>query len=536
MDIVGNVLPQVLKDEATEDKGEMARLQSFVGAIAVADLVKTTLGPKGMDKILKPTGPGQEMTHITVTNDGATILKSMYVENPAAKILIEISKTQDEEVGDGTTTVAVLAGELLREGEKLIQKRIHPQHVIAGWRIARDVALKRLRDISSENDINSQEFHDDLVKIARTTLSSKLITSDRDYFADLCVKAVLRLKGSSNLDYIQIIKLPGGTIRDSYLDDGFILKKQITIGCKRRIENAKILVANTAMDYDKIKIYGTKVKVNSMDKVAEIEAAEKEKMKHKVDKILKYQPTVFVNRQLIYNYPEQLLADSGITVIEHADFEGMERVAAATGAEILSTFDAPERSAQVLGHCDLIEEIMIGEEKMIKFSGCKKNEACTIVLRGASTHILDEVDRSIHDALCVLITTVKNKRVVWGGGNSEMQMAAACEEEAKKVQGKQAFAIEAFARALRQIPTIICDNGGYDSAELIQNFKVELQKGNQSCGLNMTDGTIGNMSELGVKECLRVKEQALMAASEAAELIMRVDDIVKCAPRKRERA
>ncbi|CAK94757.1 unnamed protein product (macronuclear) [Paramecium tetraurelia] len=521
MDIVGNVLPQVLKDEATEHKGEMARLQSFVGAIAVADLVKTTLGPKGMDKILKPTGPGQEMTHITVTNDGATILKSMYVENPAAKILIEISKTQDEEVGDGTTTVAVLAGELLREGEKLIQKRIHPQH-LEMWH-QRDQEIFQLK-----MTLNLKKFHNDLIKIARTTLSSKLITTDRDYFADLCVKAVLRLKGSSNLDYIQIIKLPGGTIRDSYLDDGFILKKQITIGCKRRIENAKILVANTAMDYDKIKIYGTKVKVNSMDKVAEIEAAEKEKMKHKVDKILKFQPTVFVNRQLIYNYPEQLLADSGITVIEHADFEGMERVAAATGAEILSTFDAPERRDQVLGHCDLIEEIMIGEEKMIKFTGCKKNEACTIVLRGSSIHILDEVDRSIHDVLCVLITTVKNRRVVWGGGNSEMQMAAACEEEAKKVQGKQALAIEAYARALRQIPTIICDNGGYDSAELIQNFKTS--------GLNMNDGTVGDMKELGIKECMRVKEQAVMAASEAAELIMRVDDIVKCAPRKRERA
>ena len=185
------------------------------------------------------------------------------------------------------------------------------------------------------------------------------------------------------------------------------------------------------MDYDKIKIYGTKVKVNSMDKVAEIEAAEKDKMKGKVDKILKYQPTVFINRQLIYNYPEQLLADAGIVVIEHADFEGMERIAAATGAEILSTFDAPERAEKVLGQCARIEEIMIGEDKVLKFSGCARNEACTIILRGASNHILDEVERSLHDALCVLVTTVKNNRVVWGGGNTEMQLAAVCEEKAK---------------------------------------------------------------------------------------------------------
>lgn len=194
-----------------------------------------------------------------------------------------------------------------------------------------------------DNSANEEDFHADLLKIARTTLSSKLLTADRDHFARLAVEAVLRLKGSANLEYIQIIKQAGGSIKDSYLDAGFILKKQITIGCKRRVENCRILVANTPMDYDKIKIYGTKVRVNSMEKVAEIETAEKEKMKQKCDKILAYKPTVFVNRQLIYNYPEQLLADAGITVIEHADFEGIERIAAATGAEILSTFDAPER-------------------------------------------------------------------------------------------------------------------------------------------------------------------------------------------------
>lgn len=191
------------------------------------------------------------------------------------------------------------------------------------------------------------------------------------------------------------------------------------------------------MDYDKIKIYGTKVKVDSMDKVAEIEAAEKEKMRDKVERILAYEPTVFINRQLIYNYPEQLLADRGIMVIEHADFEGIERIAAATGAEILSTFDAPERKDKVQGFCASIEEIMIGEDKVIRFTGCKKNEACTIVLRGAGSHILDEVERSLHDALCVLINTVKSSRVVYGGGHSEMQCAAACENLAKKVLGKQ---------------------------------------------------------------------------------------------------
>jgi len=263
------------------------------------------------------------------------------------------------------------------------------------------------------------------------------------------VDAVLRLKGSPNLDYIQVIKKAGGSIKDSFLSDGLILEKQITIGCPHRIENAKILLTNTPLDYDKIKIYGTKVKVDSMDKVAEIEAAEKEKMKNKIDKILAYGSNVFINRQLIYNYPEQLLAEKGLMVIEHADFDGIERIAAATGAEILSTFDAPERSDKVLGHCDLIEEIIIGEDKVIKFSNCARNEACTIVLRGASTHILEEAERSLHDALCVLVTTIKNRFVVYGGGYSEMKMASKCDELAKTIKGKQAIAIEAFGRALR---------------------------------------------------------------------------------------
>ncbi|KAL4460897.1 hypothetical protein ABPG74_016369 [Tetrahymena malaccensis] len=535
MDMVGNVLPQVLRNEASEEKGEMARLSSFVGAIAVADLVKTTLGPKGMDKILRPTGAGPKADTITVTNDGATILRSMYIDNPAAKILIEISKTQDEEVGDGTTTVAVLAGELLREGEKLVNQKIHPQHIINGWRKARDCAQHTLNSIARDNSTNEAKFKEDLLNIARTTLSSKLLTQDKEHFARLAVEAVLRLRGSGNLDQIQIIKKSGGSIRDSYLADGLILEKSITVGCPKRIENAKIMVANTPMDYDKIKIYGTKVKVESMDKIAEIETAEKEKMKAKVEKILAYEPTVFINRQLIYNYPEQMLADKGLMVIEHADFDGIERLSAATGAEILSTFDNPERAEKVLGKCKLIEEIIIGEDKFIQFSGCEKGEACTIVLRGASTHIIDEADRSLHDALCVLITTVKNSKVVYGGGNSEIQMALAVEKLTQSVKGKQALAIEAYARALRQLPTIIADNGGYDAPELVQALKVEIAEGSTSSGLDMMNGEVADMEKLGVTECLRVKEQALLSASEAAELILRVDSIIRCAPRRRDR-
>ena len=340
-----------------------------------------------------------------ITNDGATILKSVYVDNPAAKILIDISKTQDSVVGDGTTTVTVLCGELLREGEKLIAQKIAPQIIISGYRQARDRALQTLKDISFDNSKDKVSFRQDLINIAKTTLSSKLLTHEKEFFSNIVVDAVLRFQDTPNLESIKIIKKHGGCLKDSFLVDGLLLEKEISMGCPRRKENAKILVANTPMDYDKIKIYGSKVKVDSIDKVAEIEQAEKEKMKNKVDKILAHNIDIFVNRQLVYNYPEQLLADKGIMVIEHADFDGIERLASVTGGDITSTFDAPDKTK--LGTCKLVEEIMIGEDKLIKFSGCARGDACTIVLRGASSHLLDEAERSLHDALCVIVETVK---------------------------------------------------------------------------------------------------------------------------------
>lgn len=506
--------------------------QSFVGAIAVADLVKTTLGPKGMDKILQSVGNDQARKVITVTNDGATILKSIYIDNPAAKILIDISMTQDDEVGDGTTTVAVMAGELLKEAEKLVNQKIHPQIIIQGFREAREVARKVLLEIAMDNSADEEKFKQDLKNIAMTTLSSKLLLHDRESFANLAVEAVLRLKGSANIDFIKLIKKAGGTLKDSFIADGMILEKSIATGCPKRLDNPRVMIANTPMDHDKIKIMGSKVKVDSMTAIGEIEAAEKQKMENKVNKILAHKPDVFINRQLIYNYPEQLMANKGVMVIEHADFDGVERLSAVLGSDILSTFDTPETA--VLGTCKSIEEIMIGEDKVIKFSGCQRNEACTIVLRGSGAHILDEAERSLHDAICVLIAAVKNHRIIYGGGNAEMRMSLAVDELAKTMKGKKAYAAEGFARALRQLPTIIADNAGYDSAELVANLSAAIvSEGKLSAGLNMFEGKVDDMAALGVTECLRVKEQALVSATEAAEMILRVDDIVRCAPRQR---
>merc|ERR1711998_704138 len=303
-------------------------------------------------------------------------------------------------------------------------------------------------------------------------------------------------------------------------------------GQPTRMENAKILLANTSMDTDKIKIFGSRVRVDSMAKVAEIEEAEKDKMRNKCQKILNHGINCFINRQLIYNFPEEIFTAGKIMSIEHADFEGIERLSAVTGGEITSTFDHPE--LVTLGECDLIEEIIIGEDRLMKFSGCKGGEACSVVLRGASSHLLDEAERSLHDALCVLTQTVKETRVLCGGGCMEMAMANAIDLAVPKVAGKEALAMEAFSRALRQLPTVIADNAGYDSSDLVTKPRAAHASGKKSTGLDMTTGELGDMWALGVRESYKSKLQVLVSAAEAAEMILRVDDIIKCAPRQRQ--
>ncbi|SNX88004.1 probable CCT2 - chaperonin of the TCP1 ring complex, cytosolic [Melanopsichium pennsylvanicum] len=518
----------IFAQDATQERAENARLSSFVGAVALGDLVKTTLGPKGMNKILQSVGSND----IVVTNDGATILKSIHLDNAAAKILVNISKVQDDEVGDGTTSVCVLAAELLREAEKLIEMRIHPQTIVQGYRIASTAALKALEDTAEDHAKDEASFRMDLLNIARTTLSSKVLSTDKDYFANLAVEAVLRLKGSTNLEHIQIIKKPGGKLTDSYLDEGFILNKKIGTNSPKVLNNPKILIANTSMDTDKIKVFGARVRVQGTAELAQLERAEREKMKAKVEKIKAHGITCFVNRQLIYNYPESLLAEAGIMSIEHADFEGIERLALVTGGEIASTFDRPDLVK--IGECGKISEVMIGEDKLIKFSGVAAGEACTVVLRGATSQMLDEAERSLHDALCVLSQTVVETRVLFGGGCAEMSMSKVVDQAARMTSGKKAIATESFAKALRQLPTILADNAGLDSSELVAQLRAAHQNGDKYAGLDLDLGKVTDMRHKAVRESYKLKRQVVLSATEAAEMILRVDDILKSAPRRRE--
>lgn len=515
---------QLLDTNADEERGEIARMSAFVGAMAIADLVKTTLGPKGMDKIL------QSLSHadtINVTNDGATILKSIVIDNPAAHLIVELSQAQDSEVGDGTTSVAVLCGQLLHEAENLVGQGIHPQTIIAGWRNAAKVALEALEK-SAKLSQDKEKFHQDLIRVASTTLNSKVLAMERDMFAEIAVKAVERLNDPSRIDAISILKVTGGALKESELVDGLILQCEFGVGQPHRVENANILIANTPMDTDKIKIMGAKVETDSPDQLAKIEDAERKKMIEKCEKIKNYNPNVFVNRQLIYNLPEEYFTSHNINSVEHADFAGVERLALVTGGDIVSTFDNPE--GVKLGHCDLVETIMIGESKLIKFSGCKEPATATIVLRGATDQILDEAERAMHDALCVIASMMTEKRTVLGAGCSEILMSAAVEEAARHTPGKAALAMDGFANALRQIPMILASNAGLDAPDIVASIRAAHAKGQNTYGLDINGRGVGDIEKLGITESFKVKRQIVISASEAAEQILRVDEIVKCAP------
>jgi len=299
------------------------------------------------------------------------------------------------------------------------------------------------------------------------------------------------------------------------------------------MKDAKILVANTAMDTDKVKIYGARVRVDSLTRVAEIEKAEQAKMLAKCERIAAHGCNVFVNRQLIYNRPEQFFSSKGIMAIEHADFDGVERLALVTGTSIVSTFDDP--GSVELGRCDKIEEIMIGEQTVLRFSGCSAGAACSVVLRGANSQLLDEAERSLHDALCVLSQTAAvESRMVLGAGCAELAMASAVDEAAAQEQGKIALAMDAFARALRALPGIIADNAGLDAAELVGTLKAHHARGEHHMGLDIEKGVVGDVQALGITESFKLKYAMVNSAVEAAEMVIRVDDVIKAAPRKRE--
>lgn len=485
----------------------------------IVNQIKSTLGPKGMDKILVSTSGD-----IKVTNDGITILKNLVSNSLALNIIKDICNVQDDEIGDGTTSVCCLIGELIIEAERLLSLQIHPQIIIKGFRLAAKESLRVINMNCFDHSDNSVLFCADLMDVARTTLNSKIIFPFREHFGRIAVKAVLKLKGSTNINQIQIIKKRGGSLRDSFLENGFIIEKKAGISQPKKVKNAKILLANTSMDIDKIKIYGAKIRVKTLSKLAEIEVGEQKKILDKCKKIISHGINVFINRQLIYNRHERFLNEHGILTIEHADFEGIEKLSLATGAEIVSTFDQPSKIK--LGECDMIEEIMIGEETMIRFGGCKNGDICSVVLRGSNTQILDEAERSLHDAICVLSQVIRDPRLVWGGGCIEARVSLALDYFSKKLPGKKRIVVKGFSRVMLHLPKTIAGNAGLDSMDVINRLKIAHENGHFSSCFDINSGKIKEAASLGLVECLKLKTQLIISAIEAAEMIIRIDSTI----------
>ena len=481
----------------------------------VVDFIKTSLGPRGMDKLMV-----SESGCLKITNDGATILKNIKKDGIVVNILNEVCSVIDQEIGDGTTTLCCLVGELMIEAEKLINMNVHPQIIVQGFRIAAREAIVTINSNSFDNSKNLELFCADLLDMARTTLNSKVVATQKELFARIALKAVLKLKGSTDLNRLNIIKKCGGSLKDSFLDEGFILNKKIEYNQPKKIKNAKILIVNTALDSDRIKINGVKIKVKSISNLARIEIGEQKKLLDKCRKILTHGINVIVNRQLIYNRQERFFSDHGILSIEQADFDGIEKLALCTGAEIASTFDEPSKIK--LGLCKIVEEVVIGDEKYIRFGGCANEGSCSIVIRGSNEQIIDEAERSLHDALSILIQSIKNPKYIWGGGYSEMKIGNSIEYLSKKFQCKKSLSIASFAIAIQRIPEIIMENAGLESIFLINKFKKNLKKGEECC-FNAENEDISCAKISGLIENSKLKTQIILAAVEAVEMIIRID-------------
>lgn len=493
--------------ENTEERTDNAVRTIKAGVTIIGDIMKSTLGPRGALKILQ----GRETA---VTNDGAFILKNLLIDSASARIIASSSISQDTEEGDGTTSIAVLASLLLTEAYR---SSVHPTKIIRGFSLASARCIEML---------GKRKFApkpEDIKNLVRTTLNSKVLVNSLDRFVDICIGAIDKV---DDIKLIEIIKLEGD-LEESILVDGLVLNKDAEID----LSNPRILVANTSLDYDKIKVMSSKISVNSVRELEKIEAAEKEKMVNKIERIASIKFDLFINRQIIYDYPMQLLRNKGLAVIEHADFDGVERLSKVLGGNLVSFFDGLGEAD--LGTCKRVSNIVIKGHRMVKFDGVRRG-AATIILFGSSKEMQDEAERSVHDALCVLKRIKESPFCVYGGGCIEMALSLELSKLALELKTKEAEGVECFARALQQIPAILAENCGFDGDEIKAALKSDHGYYKRATyGVDVENGKSCCMREKGIIEGFEMKKRVITAACETAQTILKCDGIVKCKPRER---
>jgi thermosome len=513
----------ILKEGASRSRGAEARRNNIMAAKVIAEAITTTLGPRGMDKMLV-SGIGD----ITITNDGAAILDEIDVQHPAAKMMVEVAKTQDDMVGDGTTTAVVLSGALLKMGEELLGQNIHPTLIVGGYRKAAQKALKVLDKISKAVDLDDRRS---LKKVAVTSMGSKAVGRARDHFAEIVIEAVKQIaekrgdKWIADIDNVQIIKKEGKSLEDTELVKGIILDKEVVhAGMPKHVKNAKIALIDAALEIKKTEFDAT-VRIQDPSKMQAFLDQETNMLTEMVDKIAKKDANVVICQKGIDDMAQHFLARKGILAIRRAKQSDMEKLSRATGGRIITNIDDLNRKD--LGYAKLVEERKIGDDKMIFIEGCKDPRSVSILIHAGLGRMVDEAERAMHDALSVVADVLEKNRIVAGGGAAEAAVARVLRDYASKIGGREQLAVEAFAESMEIIPNTLAENAGLDKIDVMVELRAahEKPKGHLM-GVDVFTGKIVNMYKKGVIEPLSVKEQAIKSAVESASMILRIDDVI----------
>jgi len=513
----------ILKEGTTRNRGREAQRNNIMAARVIGEVLKTTLGPRGMDKMLID-GLGD----ITITNDGAAILDEIEVEHPAAKMMVEVAKTQDDMVGDGTTTAVVLAGELMKKAEELLDQNIHPTVIISGYRRALQKAVETIGKIAGPVDM---EDRDTLKKVALTSMGSKAVGPARNHLAEIAVDAVKQIverrgeRTVADIDNIQIVKKEGKSLFESELIKGIIVEKEaVHPGMPKRIENARIVLLDCPLEIEKTEI-SAEIRIRDPTQMKAFLDQETGILRRMVDKIRSSGAKVLFCQKGVDDMAQHFLAELGILAARRVKESDMEKLAKATGARLVTNLD--DLKAADLGMAGLVEERKVGEDRLIFVEKCTDPHSVAILIRAGLERMVDEAERAMNDALSVVSDVIETNKIVPGGGAVEVEMAKELRKYAPRVGGREQLAIEAFAEALEIIPKALAINAGLEPIDIIAGLRSSHEKpGGRSMGINLFNGEIDDMFENGVLEPLVVKEQATKSAAESASMILRIDDVI----------
>jgi thermosome len=513
----------VLRAGGERAKGREAQSANISAAKAVAAAVRTTLGPKGMDKMLVDS-----LGDVVITNDGVTILKEMDIESPAAKMMVEVAKTVDSEAGDGTTTAVVLGGELLKKAEELLEQGLHPAVVALGYRLAAEHAREVLDGVAIAIAIENDE---ELKKVAQTAITGKSAEASRDFLADIAIKAIKAIteetsegKKEVDVDNISVEKKVGGRMGETDLVQGIALDKEVVHpGMPRKIKNAKIALINASLEVKKTET-SAEVKIRSSDQLKSFLAEEERMMRQLAEHIKESGANVVICQKGIDDLVQHYLAKDGIMAVRRAKKSDMEKLEKATGGNVVSTVE--DLTENDLGYAGLVEERKISGDKMLFIEQCKNPHAVSVVIRGGTEHVVDEVDRSLHDTLRVLGSVIEDGKVVAGGGSVETELALRLKDYGASLKGREQLAVEKFAEAMEIIPRTLAENSGLDPIDKLVALKAAHERGEKNAGLDVYTGKIVDMRANNVIEPLRTKRQAVESAAEAAIMILKIDDVI----------